>query len=134
MEGISVMKHIRKTILIVEDSPVQALALQMMLQNHGANILHATRGDMVLEMACRTLPDAILLDVELPGVNGLEVCRLLRDDLRTLEIPIILFTTYDDQETVRKSFAGGPIEFIPKDIFYPIVLPKTLQEMQIIER
>ena len=126
------MNPSKKTILIVEDSPVQALALQMMLQNHGANILRAASGDVVLEMACQNLPDVILLDVELPGMNGLEVCRLLREDALTREIPIILFTTHEDQETLRKSFAGGSIDFIPKDAFYPIVLPKTLREMQII--
>ena len=127
------MKHSNKTILIVEDSPVQALALQLLLQNHGANILRAASGEMALEMACQNLPDVILLDIELPGINGLEVCRLLREDARTLEIPVILFTTHDDQETLRKSFAGGAIEFIPKDIFYTIVLPKTLEQMQILD-
>jgi CheY-like chemotaxis protein len=126
------MNHSKKTILIVEDSPVQALALQMMLQNHGANILRAASGDVVLEMASQNLPDVILLDIELPGINGLEVCRLLREDALTREIPIILFTTHEDQEALRKSFAGGTVDFIPKDAFYPIVLPKTLQAMQII--
>jgi CheY-like chemotaxis protein len=127
------MNNLKKTILIVEDSIVQALAVQMMLVKHGVNILRAEDGETGLKLASQIFPDAILLDIELPGINGLEVCRLLRDNKRTLEIPIILLTAHTDLEMLRKGFVGGAIEFIPKDAFYKTVLLETLRQMKIIE-
>jgi len=126
------MKSAKKTILIIEDSQVQALATQLLLENQGANVLRAANGLAGLKMACQTLPDVILLDFEMPGINGFEVCRLLRAETCTAEIPIILCTTHPDQEAFRQSLAGGVINFIPKDVFYTAVLLGTLREMKII--
>ena len=127
------MKHSKKTILIVEDSPVQALALSMLLENRGINILHAENGQSGVEMARKNMPELILLDVEMPGMNGLEACCKLRDDTGTAKIPIILFTTHTDQETIRDGLVGGAIDFIPKDGFYEAVLLETLRQMKFFE-
>jgi CheY-like chemotaxis protein len=124
------MKHSKKTILIVEDSPVQALALSMLLENLGVNILHAANGQAGVEMARHNMPELILLDVEMPGMNGLEACSKLRDDSGTAKIPIILFTTHTDPETIRHGLMGGAIDFIPKDCFYEAVLLETLKQMK----
>ena len=127
------MKHTKKTILIVEDSPVQALALSTLLESLGVNILHAADGQSGVEMARRNMPELILLDVEMPGMNGLEACCRLRDDSGTARIPIILFTTHTDQETIRDGLMGGAIDFIPKDGFYQAVLLETLKQMKFFE-
>jgi len=125
------MKDRKKTILIVEDSPVQALAVLKLLEHRGVSILCAANGEAGVEMARRNMPELILLDVEMPGMNGLEVCRRLRDDTGTANIPIILFTTHTDAETVREGLVGGAIDFIPKDGFYEAVLLETLREMKL---
>jgi CheY-like chemotaxis protein len=127
------MKDAKKTILIVEDSPVQALAVLKLLENRGVSILCAANGEAGIEMARQNMPELILLDVEMPGINGLEVCRRLRDDTGTAKIPIILFTTHTDQETIREGMVGGAIDFIPKDGFYEAVLLETLREMKLFE-
>jgi len=127
------MKDSKKTILIVEDSPVQALTLQLLLQRHGVNILRAANGQAGVEMARKNMPELILLDVEMPGMNGLEVCRKLRDDSGTAKIPIILLTAHTDQETIRDGLVDGAIDFIPKDGFYQAVLLETLKEMKFFE-
>ena len=124
----------KKTILIVEDNIVQALAVQLLLEQRGVNIVRANTGEQGLSLVRETRPDLILLDVQLPGINGYQFCRLLREDTSTRSIPIILFTVYDDQEVLRKSFdGGGTIDFIPKDAFYTSVLLETLQQMEIIK-
>jgi len=127
------MKATQKTILIVEDSGVQALAMKLMLENRGANVLCAASGETGLEIARKTLPDVILLDIELPGINGLEVCRLLRADARTTKIPVILCTTHVNMEANGKGLGGGPVTFLPKDALFKTVLLDALYEMKIIE-
>jgi len=127
------MKDAKKTILIVEDSPVQALAVLKLLENRGVSILCAANGEAGLEMARQNMPELILMDVEMPGMNGLDVCRKLRDDTGTARIPIILFTTHTDQETIREGLVGGAIDYIPKDGFYEAVLLATLKEMKLFE-
>jgi CheY-like chemotaxis protein len=127
------MNDSKKTILIVEDSIVQALAVQLLLEQCGLNVLRATSGEQGLSLARDSQPDLILLDIQLPGIDGFQFCRLLRDDVSTLNIPIILFTVHGDQEMFRKGFAGGTIDFIPKDAFYTSVLLETLKQMGIIK-
>jgi len=127
------MNDSKKTILIVEDSIVQALAVQLLLEQCGLNVVRATSGEQGLSLARETKPDLILLDIQLPGIDGFQFCRLMRDDASMLNIPIILFTVYDDQEMFRKGLAGGTIDFIPKDAFYTSVLLETLKQMGIIK-
>jgi len=127
------MKNSKKTILIVEDSPAQALAVLKLLENRGVTVLCAANGKAGVEMARQNIPELILMDVEMPGMNGLEVCRVLRDDTGTAKIPIILFTTRTDQKTIREGLVGGAIDYIPKDGFYEAVLLETLREMKLFE-
>lgn len=127
------MKNAKKTILIVEDSPVQAQAVMALLKHRNVSILCAANGEAGLEMARQNMPEVILLDVEMPGMSGLEVCRLLRDDTGTANIPVILFTTRTDQETVREGLVDGAVEYIPKDRFFEPVLLATLKEMNLFE-
>ena len=128
------MNPSQKTILLIEDSPVQALNICKLLEDQPVNIACAANGITGIKLARQMLPDLVLLDVEMPGINGLEVCRLLRDNERTLGIPIILFTTHTEVEPLRAGFAdGATIDFIPKDGFYEAVLVETLREMKMFE-
>lgn len=127
------MRNRKKTILIVEDSLVQSLALLKLFKQWDVNVLCAENGKDGIELARQAQPEVILLDVQMPGMNGLEVCRLLRDDTRTIKIPIILFTSHNDMKTLREGFLSGAIEFIPKDGFHEAVLVETLRQMHILD-
>ena len=127
------MTNTKKTILIVEDSPVQALALLRLLETRGLNIVCAANGEAGIEMTHQVNPDVILMDVQMPGIDGLETCRRLRDDSSTSHIPIILLTSHTTAEIMRDGFLGGAIDFIPKDAFYDRVLIETLRQLNIIE-
>lgn len=129
------MKNLKKTILLVEDSVVQRLALIKLFKPYNVNVLWADNGKDGLALAHHILPEVILLDVQMPGgMDGLEVCRLLRDDTRTAKIPIILFTSHNDLTTLRDGYLSGAVEFIPKDGFHEAVLLETLYHLQVIER
>ena len=127
------MEMNRKTVLIVEDSPVQALALEYLLGQAGLNVLCAPDGRMGVTMAQQHAPDAIVLDIEMPEMNGFEVCRRLREDLRTAGIPIVMLTAHSEVAMVMRGIDLGAIDFIPKDAFSEAVLLETLRQLHVLD-
>jgi twitching motility two-component system response regulator PilH len=87
-------------ILIVEDSPSQALALQRLLEKHGHVSYLATDGEQCLEMAKEKMPDLVLMDIIMPNLNGFQATRKLAKDEKTKHIPVVILTT-KDMETDR---------------------------------
>ena len=121
-------------VLVVEDSLVQALVLQQMLEHHGLDVRHAPDGQTGLDMARHWLPDAVVLDVKMPRLDGFEVCRRLQEDNRTSHIPIIMLTRYADHPALRQSIYLGAVEFIPKDDFANTVLLEVLRQLQVLTK
>ncbi len=122
-----------KTVLIVEDSPTQAKRLELILGRNGLNTVWARDGEEGLRFAQMYIPTIILLDIELPGINGLQVCKRLKDNNRTSPIPVILLTRFGDTETIEFGMKAGAIEYIPKDAFSDAVVVETLRQTGIIE-
>ena len=126
----STQKHDKKTVLVVEDSPTQALHMQTLLEEAGLEVLLAHDGQTGLDVAQSLKPDLIVLDVQMPGMNGFQVCRRLKNNEMTTEIPIIMFTRHDEQEAVVLGLQTGAVDYIPKDAFADAVLLETLRQMQ----
>ncbi len=122
----------QKTILIVEDSTTQALHLQLLLEGNRLNVEWADTGLKGVEMAQQVAPDLIILDLQLPDINGVEVGKRLKADPNTNTIPIILMTRYDDSEMVLEAMEIGIDDYIPKDAFADAVLVETLRQMGLI--
>ncbi len=122
----------RKRILVVEDSPTQALHTQALLEQEGLEVVLAPDGQTGLQMAQELRPDLIVLDVQMPGMNGFQVCRQLKEAQATEDIPIIMFTRHDEQEAVVLGLQTGAVDYIPKDAFADAVLLETLRQMQFI--
>jgi CheY-like chemotaxis protein len=123
----------KKYILLVEDSSVQAMVNRYLLENKGVEILWAKNGREGIEMADRFLPKAIILDVQMPDLNGYDVCRLLKTNPKTSNIPIIIQTAQDFAPDLLSSIELGAIDFIPKDSFSGTVLLATLRELGILD-
>lgn len=121
-----------KLVLVVEDSPTQSIHMQTMLERAGLRCMLATNGQTGLYLAQTLLPDLLILDLEMPQLNGFEVCKLLKEDPQTENIPIIMMTHHDETDTVVQGLELGAIEFIPKDAFADVVLMETLRQMKII--
>ncbi len=101
-----------KTILIVDDTPTNITILNELL---GAfRKLVATNGEKALELAAREIPDLILLDIEMPGMDGFEVCRRLKAAPGTSQIPVIFLTARTDKETTLAGFKAGARDFMTK--------------------
>ncbi|MGD9099469.1 MAG: response regulator [Anaerolineae bacterium] len=122
----------QKTILIIEDSTTQALHLQLLLEGNRLNVEWADTGLKGVEMAQQIQPDLIILDLQLPDINGVQVGQRLKSNPDTALIPIILMTRYDDSELVLEAMQIGIDDYIPKDAFADAVLVETLRQMGLI--
>ena len=87
-------------VLIVDDSPTETHKLTSMLEKHGHSVSCAANGEEGVEKARRELPDVVLMDVVMPGLNGFQATRQLSRTQETASIPVIIVTT-KDQETDR---------------------------------
>ncbi len=128
------MRPIQGKILVVEDSPSQALVLWQMLEDSGLEVLWAPNGRIGVRMARRHLPNAIVMDIEMPEMNGLEACKKLKEDPETAPIPVIVLTGRVDPEIMVEGIDYGAIDFIPKDAFFATVLMETLRQMGVVNQ
>ena len=87
-------------VLIVDDSPTEMFKLKSILEKHGHEVIEATDGADGVNVAQRELPDLVLMDVVMPGLNGFQATRQLTKNDTTSHIPVIMVTT-KDQETDR---------------------------------
>ena len=96
----------RKRVLVVEDNPLNMKLFSAMIAAEGYEVLEATSGRDGLEMAQRQHPDLIIMDIQLPGMSGIEVAQRLKADTATHGIPIIAttaFATRGEEETIMRS-------------------------------
>lgn len=117
------------TILLVEDSTTQALQFRTLLEREGVDVLWAADGEAGLRIVQENCPDLIVLDVQLPGMNGFQVCQQLKADPKTADIPVIMLTRYDEAEAVLIGLQAGAVDYIPKDAFAGAVLLETMRQM-----
>ena len=103
----------RDQVLIVEDDPQVRDVVRRYLERDGLAVQVAGTGTEGLELARRSRPDLILLDVMLPGLSGLEVCRILRDVDRS-DVPIIMLTALDDTDDRIAGLQTGADDYIGK--------------------
>ena len=125
-------KKNQRTALVVEDSPTQALRLENLLVENGMKVVLAKSGEEGLHLAQRYLPDVIILDVELPGMNGMQLAKYLKENKYTQAIPIIILTRLDYRETAKYGVKSEAINYIPKDAFADTVLVETLKQQGLI--
>jgi putative two-component system response regulator len=102
------------TILIVDDESAGRQTLESILEGQGYHLEMAENGQEALEKTAQLLPDVILLDVMMPGMDGFEVCRRIRNDPSLAEIPIIMLTALDDRQSFLNGLESGADDYITK--------------------
>lgn len=103
-----------KKILVIDDQPGNVFLLQDRLNREGFKVITAYDGSNGVKKAVEELPDLILLDVMMPGVDGFEACRNISSNDRTKHIPIILVTALNSSEDTQKGFDEGAFDYIKK--------------------
>jgi diguanylate cyclase (GGDEF)-like protein/PAS domain S-box-containing protein len=106
----------KPAILIVDDAPDNLGVLRSMMLRQGYQTFVATSGDRALDIAQRVKPDLILLDVVMPGIDGLETCRRLKAHPATTRIPVIFMSARGDTEDIVAGFDTGAADYIPKPL------------------
>ncbi|MBE9142184.1 sensor histidine kinase [Planktothrix mougeotii] len=122
-------------ILVVDDTPANLRFLSQMLVDQGYNVRKAINGQMALTAVKTIIPDLILLDINLPEMNGYQVCEQLKKDERTQNIPIIFLSALDDILDKVKAFQVGGVDYITKPFQFEEVLIRiqnqlTIQQLQ----
>lgn len=112
-------------ILIVDDNPTNLEVLSTSLSQAGFQIAIATDGESALEQVSYHLPELILLDVMMPGIDGFETCRRLKENPNTYDIPVIFMTALSDNSNKVKGLSIGAVDYITKPFQYEEVLARV---------
>ena len=109
-------------VLAVDDIPLNLMLVQKMLGRFNFEMRTASGGQQALDAVAQKKPDLILLDLMMPGIDGFEVIRRLRENPSTADIQIVILSALNSNEDVVKGFKAGANDFIMK----PIIMEKLL--------
>jgi len=127
------MENREKTILCVDDEPVNLDLLEAILSEQGYTILKAAGGAKALETMNAQTVDLVLLDVMMPGMNGFEVCRIIKDTPALNHIPVVMVTALADRQSRLKGLEAGASDFLAKPIDSSELLARTKNLLRVKE-
>ena len=111
-------------VMIVDDTPGNLALLSDTLSEAGYRVLVATDGLAALEQINYLTPDIILMDVLMPGIDGFETCRRLKENPETADIPVLFMTGLSELDNLLRGFSEGGLDYIIKPIRPPEVLAR----------
>lgn len=118
-------------ILVVDDTPANLEVISEALTDAGYEVSIAIDGDRALKQIQYSLPDLILLDVMMPGIDGFETCKRLKENQSTCDIPVIFMTASSDTENKIKGFSLGAVDYITKPFQEAEVLARVKLHLQL---
>ena len=116
---------IKEKILVVDDSAEALEKNKELLSQVGYDVVVAYSGEQALELLENEEFDLVLLDINMPSINGYEVCLRIRQTHALDDLPIIFFTTRGDSDSITKGFHSGASDFISKDAPAEILLARV---------
>lgn len=119
------------SVLAVDDIPLNLLLVQKMLSRFNFEMRTARNGQEALDAVAAKKPDLILLDLMMPGIDGFEVIRRLREDPETADIQIVILSALNSNEDVVKGFNAGANDFIMKPIIMEKLLSCVITQLQV---
>jgi diguanylate cyclase (GGDEF)-like protein/PAS domain S-box-containing protein len=120
-------KSAQEKILIVDDCPENMRLLSRILTSRGYEVCTAVRGDDAIHLAQEAKPNLVLLDINMPEMDGYAVCVQLKSDGRTQNLPVIFISALDDTEDKVKAFRAGGVDYISK----PFQMEEVLARVQV---
>jgi DNA-binding response OmpR family regulator len=118
-------------ILIVDDTPANLNVLSTILAQQGYKVRPANNGGVALVVAQRAAPDLILLDIQMPGMNGFEVCKRLKEIDQTRDIPVIFISALDEVLDKVEAFEVGGVDYITKPFQILEVLARIEHQLRL---
>jgi len=124
----------KATILVVDDDPGNLALMSNMLKDD-YKVKVANGGEKALKIAASdSPPDLIMLDIVMPGMDGFEVCRQLKNNPETMDIPVIFLTARTEEEDENKGLELGAIDYISKPVRLPIVMARVKNHLALHQR
>ena len=120
-------------VLAVDDIPLNVLLVQKMLSRFNFKLRTASGGQEALDAVAQEKPDLILLDLMMPGIDGFEVIRRIRENSATEDIQIVILSALNSNEDVVKGFNAGANDFIMKPIIMEKLLSCVVNQLKIVE-
>jgi DNA-binding response OmpR family regulator len=118
----------RKRILVADDDPDMRRLIRYVLERDGYEVVEAADGLQALDLAASSSPSLILLDVMMPDPNGFDVCRQLKEDRQTSEVPVVFVSAWTDVESRSKGLRLGAADYLAK----PLHLGRLSQRVRLI--
>lgn len=112
-------------VLIVDDSPTETHVMRTALEKNGFEVLTAEDGDSGLKVAHESLPDVIIMDVVMPGVNGFQATRKITKDPKTANIPVVIVTSKDQPTDEVWGMRQGAAAYLTKPVSAETLLAKV---------
>lgn len=103
-------------MLVVEDNPLNLELVEAVLEREGYHVVSAGSAEEALEWLGRLRPDLVLLDIQLPGMNGLELARVLKADPRTARVPVVALSAHARPEDRAAALEAGCVEYVSKPV------------------
>jgi diguanylate cyclase (GGDEF)-like protein len=108
-------------ILVVDDDPTLRMLVRATLEKAGFQVVDAEDGEAALVKFIKYQPAVILMDVEMPKLNGYDACRRIREDAIGAHVPILMVTGLEDIDSINRAYSAGATDFLPKPINWPLL-------------
>lgn len=112
-------------ILIADDTKELLFFLEYLFHQNGFDVITASSGAEAVRLTKETRPDLLLVDAMMPGMNGLEVCRQVRTELKMTKVPILLYSAAVGEEIRKEAIKAGADEFLGKTLHHSELLAKV---------
>jgi DNA-binding response OmpR family regulator len=122
-----------KEILIVDNEPGVVVPIQFLMEQQGYNVMIAERGEDALDLIYHYKPDLVLLDILLPGIDGYEICEIIRLDPNFRDVKIIFLTAKSREVEIAKGLALGADAYITKPFFNATLVTKIKEVLEKID-
>lgn len=114
-----------KQILVVDDEAATRTLISILLQRRGFSVTEAADGPTVFQLLDTMTPDLIILDLMMPGMDGFDLCRRLREREQTAKTPILIMSAMYDSKGIKASFDAGADDYLPKINLHPNLVTKV---------
>ncbi len=114
-----------KRILVVDDEIGALTLIGIMLDRGGFEVLKARDANQALAILDKETPDLLILDVMMPGVDGIELCQIIRKRKETADTPILILSARGDAESVMRGMDAGASDYLPKPILHHDLVAKV---------
>ena len=125
------MDESKPLILIVEDSSVNGKLCERLLNKSGYNTAVCTDGESAIEFVNTNSPDLILLDIVMPGIDGYEFCKVMKNNPKIKHTPIIFLSAMNDEQSIIKGFENGAVDYITKPFRHQELLARTKTHVEL---